>query len=199
MSDLTTTETEDELIRRSQAGDLDAFNRLVELYQNGVYGLCLRMLSLREAAEDAAQETFISAFTHIQSFRQGSFRSWLLRIAANACYDELRRRGRRPAVSLDLEPDDDEAPFEVAGGGPAPDDLALRKELRAAIERGLQGLPEDQRLALILCDLQELSYEEVVEATGASLGTVKSRISRGRARLREYLRGQGELLPDQYR
>ena len=164
-----------------------------------MYGLCFRMLGAREPAEDTTQEAFISAYTHVSNFRQGNFRSWLMRIAANACYDELRRRGRRPAMWIEMESEERDEPFEVPDKDPLPEELVLRKELRVAVERGLLTLPEDQRLAVILCDLQQLSYEEIAEATQSSLGTVKSRINRGRVRLRAYLRGQGELLPDRFR
>jgi RNA polymerase sigma-70 factor (ECF subfamily) len=196
---VTAVELEEALVRRSQAGDLDAFNRLIELHQNAVFGLCVRMLGSREAAEDASQEAFLSAFTHVGTFRQGSFKSWMMRIAANAAYDELRRRGRRPTTSIDFDQDEESGPIAVPDPGPVPEELALRSELRRAVEDGLQTLPDDQRLAVILCDIQQLAYEEIAEATQSSLGTVKSRISRGRARLREYLRAQGELLPEQLR
>ena len=190
---------EESFVRRAQEGDLDAFNTLVEMHQNAVYGLCFRMLSFREAAEDATQDAFISAYTHIHTFRQGSFKSWLMRIAANHAYDELRRRGRRPTIPIELEGDDDTAPTDVPDHEPLPEEVALRRELRQAVEAGLQTLPEDQRLAVVLCDLQEQSYEEIAEITGSNVGTVKSRISRGRARLRDYLRAQGELLPERLR
>lgn len=197
---MTSIETDLELVQQSQAGDLEAFNRLVELYQNGVYGLCYRLLGGKEAAEDATQEAFISAFTHLDSFRQGSFKSWIMRIAANASYDELRRRARRPTVSIDYDEDDESGgAVSVPDAGPLPEELTLRKELREAVEAGLQSLQEDQRMAVILCDLQELAYEEIAQITHSSIGTVKSRISRGRARLREYLRERGELLPEQMR
>jgi RNA polymerase sigma-70 factor (ECF subfamily) len=182
------------LIDRSQRGDLSAFNALVECYQRQVYNLCLRLLASAEAAEDATQEAFIAAYRRIDSFRGGSFRAWLLRIAANASYDELRRQRRRPAASLEAAMATGgaaEAPSPAAG----PEDEALRLELGAHLQEGLATLPPDQRLAVILRDVQGLSYEEVAEVMRSSVGTVKSRIARGRTRMREYLMAKRELLP----
>lgn len=180
-------------MERSRAGDVESFNALVEGYQGQVYNFCLRMLASREEAEDAAQETFLSAYRHLAGYRGGSFRGWLLRIASNACTDELRRRRRRPRVSLDAPSDDSTAALEVPDKAESPEQRALRAELGRQIEAALMDLPRDQRQAVVLCDLHGLSYEEIGESTGSSLGTVKSRISRGRARLRELLVVQREL------
>lgn len=188
------------LVEAARRGDVESFNALVRLYEGRVYNLCFRMLGDAESAADAAQEAFLSAFRNLRSFRGGSFRSWLLRIATNACYDALRARKRRPAVSLDAGADDEDehSPLQVADPAESPDDFALRRELAGAIQHGLAALPEDQRAVLILSDIEGLSYEEIAQVTGANLGTVKSRLSRGRARLRDVLRA-GELLPPRYR
>jgi RNA polymerase sigma-70 factor (ECF subfamily) len=185
---------ESHLIDRTQRGDLAAFNALVECYQRQVYNLCLRLLASAEAAEDATQEAFIAAYRRIDNFRGGNFRAWLLRIAANASYDELRRRRRRPAASLEAAVaarGAAETPSPAAG----PEDEALRRELNAHLQNGLATLPADQRLAIILRDVHGLSYEELAEVMRCSVGTVKSRIARGRARMREYLMARRELLP----
>jgi RNA polymerase sigma-70 factor (ECF subfamily) len=174
-------------LQRALAGDLDAFNRIVELHQRAVFNLCLRMIGSAPAAEDATQDAFISAYRHLGSFRGGSFRPWLMRIAANACTDELRRRGRRPALSLDAPPPGGEEPIDVADAAPGPEAQALRSEQAAAIQAALLRLPNDQRLAVIMCDMQGYAYEEIATATGVSLGTVKSRIARGREKLRSLL------------
>jgi len=188
------------LLDRARSGDLAAFNQIVEFHQVAVYNLCLRMMGAGQSAEDAAQEAFINAYRHLDKFRGGIFRAWLLRIASNACYDELRRRKARPAVSLD-EPrgGDDERSYDPPSGEATLDERAEQMELRAAIEAALLRLPDDQRLAIILCDVQGLDYAEIAEATRTSLGTVKSRINRGRARLRAILLESGELLPSRYR
>jgi RNA polymerase sigma-70 factor (ECF subfamily) len=158
------------------------------------------MLGDAESAADAAQDAFLSAFRNLRSFRGGSFRSWMLRIATNTCYDALRARKRRPSVSLDLETQDEEdsAPLQIADTAESPDDFALRRELAVAIQQGLTTLPDEQRIVLILSDIQGLAYEEIAQITNSNLGTVKSRLSRGRARLREVLKA-GELLPARYR
>ena len=186
---------EKELVDRSRQGDLEAFNCLVIAYQDRVYNLCLRMLGSPQAAEDAAQETFLSAYRSVGRMRGPSVRSWLLRIAANASIDELRRRRRQPQLSLEAPAPgtDSERPLEVADSAEGPERLALHGELREALQVELLRLPPDQRLAVILCDLEGLSYEEIAASMGRSIGTVKSRISRGRSRLREALREQPEL------
>ena len=188
---------EGDLVRRSRKGDLDAFNTLVQVYQRQVYNLCLRMLG-SAAAEDAAQETFINAYRRLSSFRGGSFRAWLLRIAANICCDELRRRRSRSEASLEAALEVG-TPVDVSSHLAGPEDEALRRELGQHLQQGLAALPAEQRLAIILRDIHGLSYEELTDALGCSLGTVKSRIARGRARMREYLMARRELLPRQFR
>jgi len=183
------------LVALSQEGDLAAFNVLVERYQDQVYNLCWRMLGLREAAEDATQEAFLAAYRSIRRLRGPSFRAWVFRIAANAAMDELRRRGRRPQVSLETATAASETALDVPDPAAGPEEWALRREQARHIQAALFTVPLEQRLAVILSDVQGLSYEEIGEATGSSLGTVKSRISRGRGRLRRYLLEQGELSP----
>jgi len=190
---------EPQLIADSQHGDVRSFNLLVERYQARVYNLCLRMLGDPDAAADVTQDTFLSAFRNIRRYRGGSFTAWLLRIATNGCYDALRARKRRPATSMDaLLEDEDSAPRQFEDTGETPDERSQRNELAGEIQRGLDGLDPDQRLAVIMSDIQGLSYEEISAATGWPLGTVKSRLSRGRAALRDFLR-RGELLPARYR
>jgi len=179
----------DGLIQGARQGDVVCFNRLVERYQREVYNLCLRMLGDGDAAEDATQDAFISAFRGICRFRGGNFRAWLFRIAANACRDQLRSSRRRPTTPLD------EVPFDIEGGDPAPDDIAANLELGVAIKRALAALPYDQRLAVVLRDIEGLEYEEIARVIGCSMGTVKSRIGRGRAALRRDLAQFRELFP----
>jgi RNA polymerase sigma-70 factor (ECF subfamily) len=186
------------LATRARTGDLAAFNALVEIHQDVVYGLCLRMLASSHAAEDAAQDVFLAAYRRIDSYRGGVFRAWLLRIAANACTDELRRRQRRPQVSLD-DVSGDGSLLDLADESESPEESLLRGELSRYIQDGLMALPPDQRAAVVLCDVQGLSYEEVSDALHVSLGTVKSRLSRGRARLRDLLLRERELLPHPFR
>jgi len=189
---------EQELISRSRAGDVEAFNLLVEQYQRLVYNLALRMLGNTETAEDATQDAFLSAYRAIGKFRGGSFKAWILRITANSCHDKMRMARRARVTSLDtLLEVSGELPLE--NNAESPEDYVLRRELGRFLNEGLVRLPEDQRLALILCDIQGLSYEEICQATGSSLGTVKSRLNRGRARLRDFLLQRRELLPAEFR
>lgn len=186
---------DEQLVLLAKDGNLDAFNSLVDRYQSAVYGLCLRLLGNREAAEDAAQEAFISAFRAIRRFEGGNFRSWLLRIAANESKDELRRRRRKDATtSFEAHAEQYETPLEVEDPGPAPDILAERLETTAEIEQLLTGVTEEQRRALVLIDMYGFQYDEAAEVLGASIGTVKSRVHRGRERLRQLVLSHPELL-----
>lgn len=191
---------EQALIQAAQRGDLHAFNELVLCYQSQVYNLAYRIMGEGDSAADATQEAFISAYRAISGYRGGSFRAWLMRIVTNACYDELRRRKRRPTSSLDALYVTNAMPGEVlVNGGESPEAYAQRQDLNQVLHDGLQALPEEQRVTLVLSDVQGYDYKEIAEITGVSLGTVKSRLSRGRAKMRDYLLAQGELLPAAYR
>lgn len=194
------TEAERQWITAAKQGDVEAFNHLVRFYEGRVYGLAYRMLGDADAAADVAQETFISAYRSLGRFRDGSFGAWILRIATNACYDALRSRKRRPTISINqlVAADADAPPREFEDPGPDLDQQMMTRELSAEIQQGLLTLPEDQRVVLIMSDIQGFSYEEIAVATDSQLGTVKSRLSRARGKLRDYLKGR-ELLPAQYR
>ena len=192
---------EQALIHAAQMNDVAAFNQLVRAYQAQVFRTAYRVLGDQPAAEDAAQDAFISAFKHIQSYRGGSFKAWLLRIVTNACYDQLRVKQRRPTSSLDamlLDPDNP-APGADRAAPETPQDVAERKELGEAIQRGLATLAPDQRVTLILVDIEGLNYDEAAEAMQTNVGTVKSRLSRARASMRDFLVQQVELVPSRYR
>jgi RNA polymerase sigma factor (sigma-70 family) len=199
MSQMEPRKDEAELISRSREGDLAAFNSLVEHYQTAVFNLCLRMLASPPTAEDATQEAFIASYRNLEKFRGGSFRAWLFRIASNACYDELRRRRARPALSLDEPTPSGDRHLDAPDSAPSPEDRAEQSELRETLARALASIPEDQRLAITLSDVQGLDYAEIAEVMQCSLGTVKSRIARGRLRLRAILLAQAELLPPRFR
>ncbi len=189
---------EHEFIARSQGGDVEAFNQLVEQSQRLVYNLALRMMGNAETAEDATQDAFLSAYRAIGKFKGGSFKAWILRIAANSCLDKMRVAKRTRATSLDslMEEAGDFLPDNKTE---SPEDYALRRELGRFLSEGLAHLPDEQRLVVIMSDIQGLSYEEISQATSSSLGTVKSRLNRGRARLRDFLLQRRELLPAEFR
>jgi RNA polymerase sigma-70 factor, ECF subfamily len=189
------------LILAAQKGDVSAFNQLVRAYQTMVYRTAYRVMGESASAEDATQDAFVSAYKHIRAYRGGSFKAWLLRIVTNACYDQLRVKQRRPTTSLDamLVDSDNPAPGADRAAPESPQEFAERQELGDAIQRGLVTLPPDQRVTLVLVDIEGFSYDEVAEATGANLGTVKSRLSRARLALRDFLQTQEELLPARYR
>jgi RNA polymerase sigma-70 factor (ECF subfamily) len=189
---------EQDLISRGREGDVQAFNELVERYERLVYNVALRMIGDSAAAEDVTQDTFISAYKAIGKFRGGSFKSWLLRIATNNCRDRFRSAQRSRAMSLDALMLQSEPP-SLVDEAESPEDYALRQELGRALNEGLSSLPEDQRLIVVLCDIQELSYEEAAGAASCSLGTVKSRLNRGRTRLRDFMLARRELLPAEFR
>jgi RNA polymerase sigma-70 factor (ECF subfamily) len=189
---------DEQLVQQAQSGDLDAFNELVVRHERSVYGVCLRLLRDPTQAEDATQDAFIRAWSAIDSFHGGLVRPWLLRIATNRTYDILRAKTRRPAQSLDAQTYEIEPEWtSQAASAEHPEAFASRSELSAHLEQALGELPEDQRLAIILSDVQGYAYEDIAEVMGVAVGTVKSRISRGRSRLRAMLQedtGDRELL-----
>ncbi len=186
---------EQALIGRARRGDVDAFNALVLRYQDGVYTLTFRLMGEAHSAADAAQEAFIAAYRRLDTYRGGSFRSWLLRIATNQCYDELRRVKRRPAISVEDMGDEPPLPDD----SDTPEETVLQRELQQAIQDCINALNADQRVALVLCDVEGLNYQEIADQVGAQVGTVKSRLSRARAAVRDCLQAVRELLPPAYR
>jgi RNA polymerase sigma-70 factor (ECF subfamily) len=182
------------LVGRAVGGDRSAFARLAEHYQSACYGLAWRLLGDADRAADATQDALFHAYGAIAGYRGGTFRSWLLRITANASYDILRRAQRRPTTELPSP--DDGAPElpDLAAVNPLRE--AARSEMYRHLERALQELPDDQRIAVVLCDVYGMDYGQVARLTDAALGTVKSRIHRGRLRLRELLADHRELFSD---
>ena len=182
------------VVSAAASGDRSAFARLMEHYQSACYGLAFRLLGDPDLAADATQDAFVHAYDHIRDYRGGVFRSWLLRITANASYDILRRAQRRPTTTL---PEPDEGEPDVADPlAVSPAAEAARAELHRALDRALRRLPVDQRAAIVLCDVYGMDYHEVAATIRVPVGTVKSRIHRGRLRLRELLADQRELFED---
>lgn len=178
-------------IAAARRGDQGAFEELVRLYEKRVLALTRRMCKNPEDAAEAAQEAFLAAWQGLKNFRgDSSFSTWLYRLASNACVDQLRREGRRQAaVSLD----GDEQTLVVPSPLPSPQEEAERRELREEIEAGLQALPPSLRAVLVLREMQQLRYDEIAQALELDVGTVKSRISRGRKKLRSFLLEQGNF------
>jgi RNA polymerase sigma-70 factor (ECF subfamily) len=179
------------LLERAREGDLGAFNDLVSLYQDQLFALVVRMVPDRDQASDAVQEAFFSAFRHLDSFRGGSVKSWLNRICVNAAMDTQRARKRRPVQPYpELE---DESWQPPAGAESDPERIAVLTERTKALSGALAGITVDQRAAIVLYDVEGFDYAEIAEMTGVSLGTVKSRIHRGRLALRGLLADRMEL------
>lgn len=191
------------LIQDAIRGDLDAFNRLILAYQDIAFNLAYRMLNDDAAADDATQTAFISAYRNLGSYRGGSFKAWIMRMVTNTCYDELRRRQRRPTVPLEpSNPEDDEeieSPSWLADGSASPEERMEVQELEAAIQHCIQDLPDDFKAIVVMVDVQGFDYAEASQAVGKPLGTIKSRLARARLRLRDCLGGFGELLPSLFR
>ncbi len=182
----------DQTLEAAQRGDVAAFNVLVQAFQRQVYNVCYRTLGNSEDAADASQDAFVSAFRGLKSFKGSAsgLRSWLLRIAVNVCYDQVRRKQRRPAESLDAQQDHEISIVDPAQG---PEQHSLGAETARHIQEAIDQLPPEQRLAVVLCDVQGLSYDEAADVMAVELGTVKSRLSRARAQLRVLLTEKGEL------
>ena len=179
------------LIERARAGDLGAFNDLVELYQDQLFALVARMVPDRDQASDAVQEAFFSAYRNLAGFRGGSVKSWLNRICVNAAMDAQRARKRRPVQPYpELE---DESWQPPAGEEADPERQVMTAERERVLSDALARITDDQRDAIVLFDVEGYDYAEIAEMTGVSLGTVKSRIHRGRLALRGLLEDRMEL------
>ena len=192
------TQTERELVCRARAGDTAAFEQLMLDSQDRVYTLCLRMTGNREDALDLAQETFLNAWRGLSSFQgNSSFSTWVYRLASNACIDFLRKRKRRQQGESPHSLDDEEAPLpEPADPRGSPEEELERRELRRAVERGLQALPDHHRQVLVMRELSGMSYQEIGAVLDLDLGTVKSRIARARLALKKFLVQEGNFSPE---
>ena len=186
---------EQQWVEAARQGDQSAFEQLVRLYEKRVLALTTRMCKNPADAEEAAQEAFLSAWQGLPFFRgEASFSTWLYRLASNACVDLLRReRRRQSAAGPSLN--DEEARLEVPDTAPSPQEQAERSELRQQIEAGLQALTPDHRQVLILREMHQLSYDEIAQTLDVDVGTVKSRINRGRKQLRNFLLRSGNFSP----
>jgi RNA polymerase sigma-70 factor (ECF subfamily) len=179
------------LLQRAREGDLDAFNDLVVVYQDMLFALVVRMVPDRDQASDAVQEAFFSAYRNMDRFRGGSVRSWLSRITINAAMDAQRLKKRRPADPYpELEDDTWQPPADASAD---PVTTSLTAERHRALNAAMARITDDQRTAIILYDVEGYDYAEIAGLTGVSIGTVKSRIHRGRLALRGLLADRMDL------
>ena len=179
------------LIKRASRGDADAFEQLLSGQETRMYAVALRMCGNREDAQDCVQEAMIRVYRALNSFKgQSSFSTWVYRVTMNSCLDELRKRKSRAATSLDAMIDNGFAPSDDEH---TPERRALQSEQKRVLEKAIAALPEDMRAAIVLRDIQGCSYDEIATILDTNVGTIKSRISRGREKLRGVLSGKTEL------
>lgn len=182
---------ENKLIERATIGDPAAFNRLMEMHEKRMYAVALRMFGNREDAQDSLQEAMLRVYRSIGGFKgQSSFGTWVYRITMNTCLDEIRRKKNKQSASLDNMLDQGWAPTDE---GASPEKRVMQQEMRKSIAQSIQELPEDMRSAIIMRDVHGYSYEEIADTLNVNVGTIKSRISRGREKLREKLSNFSEL------
>ena len=182
---------ESRLIQRASEGDASAFNSLMGMHERRMYAVALRMCGNPEDAQDCLQEAMLRIYRAIDGFKgQSSFSTWVYRITMNTCLDELRRRKNRPNTSLDGLYDAGWSPVDP---GATPEKHALLGDMRRQLQAFVSELPEEMRAAVVLRDIQGYSYDEIATILNANVGTIKSRISRGREKLREKIAARPEL------
>lgn len=186
-----TSGDEDFLIRQAIHGDAYAFEQLMRRHESRMYSVALRMCGNREDAQDCVQDAMLRIYRALDRFKgQSSFSTWVYRITMNTCLDELRRRKVRASTSLDTLLENGWSPTDE---NDTPERHAIDAERRRALSGAIQSLPEDMRSAIVLREMQGLSYEEISDVLSVNVGTIKSRISRGREKLRQLISGQPEL------
>lgn len=177
-----------ELVRRCRAGDGAAWEEIVSLFSRRIYNLAYRFTSRADAAEDLTQEVFVRVYRSLEQYdaKQGDLQNWLMRLARNLIIDDYRRRQRAPQ---DTHAEDLEGhTYHLRAAGGSPQREMERRELGAQVQAGIDKLPTDLRTCVILRDIEELSYQEIVDLLKIPEGTVKSRINRGRIELAKILR-----------
>ena len=185
------------LVEKAKTGDEDAFAALMDQYERFVYNVAFRVLTSAgqspDLADDVSQETFVKVWRNLSRFRgECTFSTWLFRIAVNCAKDAVRSAARRPSTSLSFAGEEDEDgtaewDIPVTSGDTVPEDAVERRELILAVRRAVESLPEEQRQVIVMRDLHGLPYQEISAALGVELGTVKSRLNRGRANLKTIL------------
>jgi len=187
---------ERELIKKAQSGDVDAFEEIVKLYEKRVYSLALRMTQNPQDAFDASQEVFIKIYNFLPSFKwESSFYTWVYRITVNKCIDINRKLKRQRTFSIDAQ-DEDSPAFDIPDEVHSPESRYGKKEAMEAVMKALDKLSDEHKAVIILRDIKGLSYLEIADVVDCSEGTVKSRISRAREKLREILEKKGNFFDD---
>ena len=189
---------ETDLVVAAQKGDLEAFNQLVLAYQDRIFNMAVRILGDEESAEDITQNTFLAAYLNLSRFRNGSFRSWLYRIATNLCYDEHRHHKRYSTLSIENKDLAEERLLplnDFSGSSEMPEVEVERREIEQVIQAALDQLDADQRTVVVLVDQQQLEYQETAQILKIPIGTVKSRLARARLRLKKLLSNNGDVHP----
>ena len=190
------TWTDEELVARSQGGDVDSFNQLILRWERPIYALAYRVIGREEEARDVCQEAFLRAFRALPGFKgQAKFSSWLYRITLNLCRDWMRRQKRTPVSQM---PDDTDAMELASQAGPVEsiEDLVARRQLSAAVEEAMTLLPDEQRTAIILKEYHGMTFQEIADLQGCPLSTVKTRLYQGLSVLRRHLARNGQLEPE---
>ena len=191
-----TASTDEELVSRSQSGDVDSFNQLILRWERPIYALAYRVIGREEDARDVCQETFLRAYRALPGFKgEAKFSSWLYRITLNLCRDWIRKQRRAPVSQL---PEDVDLLEIAAATGPTEsiEDLAARRELTAVVEAAMALLPAEQRTAIILKEYHGMTFQEIADMQGCPLSTVKTRLYQGLSVLRRHLERQGQLVPE---
>ena len=187
------TWTDEELVARSQRGDVESFNQLILRWERPIYALAYRVIGREDEARDVCQEAFLRAFRALPGFKgQAKFSSWLYRITLNLCRDWIRRQRRAPVSQM---PEDVDILEAAAAREPSEsiEDLVARRELSAVVEKAMALLPEEQRTAIILKEYHGMTFQEIADLQGCPLSTVKTRLYQGLTVLRRQLERNGQL------
>jgi RNA polymerase sigma-70 factor (ECF subfamily) len=188
---MASTTTDEELVARSQGGDLDSFNQLVRRWERPIYALAYRVIGREEDARDVCQEAFLRAYRSLGGFKgQAKFSSWLYRITLNLCRDWIRRERRTPVVQAPEGVDVVELAAEQGPSEPI-EEIVSRQDLGRAVARAMRSLSDDQRTAIILKEYQGMTFQEIADLLGCPLSTVKTRLYQGLTVLRRELERDG--------
>lgn len=187
------------LVKKCQKGHYEAFEELIHKYQQKVYSLCYRYAGNHDDANDLAQEAFIRVYHSINKFHfKSAFSTWLYRVTSNVCLDEMRKKKRNSSVSLDspLETEEGEMYFHLPDQKYNPEIMAEQKDVQQIVHNAIQELPREQKITILLREMEGFSYDEMAEVLEVSSGTIKSRLNRARHNLKEILSQKTELFPD---